>query len=134
MGQQQQLQQGQQPIQGKREPLLPTPNEMIKLDTGITGVCMRERERERERDGESLYPVKCVIVHNKIFAAFVAGVPVNVMEVVNPPPEDSSECQQLMQRLKVSLWNYVCFSDHFCVDCACLKTHQYLVTFWSCQL
>ena len=105
MGQQQQLQQGQQPIQGKREPLLPTPNEMIKLDTGITGVCVcvcvcvREKERERE----SLYLVKLVMVHTRFSAAFVAGVPVNVMEVVNPPPEDSSECQQLMQRLKVSL-------------------------------
>lgn len=35
---QQQPQQGQQQIQNKREPLLPTPSEMIKLDTGITGV------------------------------------------------------------------------------------------------
>ena len=105
---QQQLQQGQQPIQGKREPLLPTPNEMIKLDTGITGVCVCVCERERE----CLYLVELVMVRTSSFAAFVAGVPVNVMEVVNPPPEDSSECQQLMQRLKVSSME-PCVGDYF---------------------
>lgn len=49
---------------GRREPLLPTPSEMIKLDTGIT-----------------------------------AGVPVNVMEVINPPHEENPEYQILIQRL-----------------------------------
>ncbi|XP_003385249.2 PREDICTED: cAMP-regulated phosphoprotein 21-like [Amphimedon queenslandica] len=49
----------------RKEPLLPTPSEMIKLDTGIT-----------------------------------AGVPVHIMEVLNPFPEDSSENQQLISRLQ----------------------------------
>jgi hypothetical protein len=55
-----------QPSVSRKEPLLPTPSEMIKLDTGIT-----------------------------------AGVPVHIMEVLNPPSEDSSDNSQLISTLKV---------------------------------
>ena len=37
------------------------------------------------------------------FFVFVAGVPVNVMEVLYPPHEDSPEYQVLIQNLKVCL-------------------------------